>query len=212
MRAAIVAVCSALIGTGVWLGCRPPSADVLPRRLPELGPACGTRCGTARWAVKTLSDVDRARVNLTPVDATVEELGRLPRPARVPAERRVGPVELTTYRVTGCLGILDREPENDGDIHVIIGGLENPRLSMVTEIPNPSCGGVCQSGLGPYYARARATLDSIIAAGVVSPACNNDVPLVTIIGVGFFDRNHGQRGAAPNFIELHPVLALTLSR
>lgn len=27
-----------------------------------------------------------------------------------------------------------------------------------------------------------------------------------ITGVGFFDRNHGQTGAAPNVIELHPVL------
>jgi len=27
-------------------------------------------------------------------------------------------------------------------------------------------------------------------------------------GVGFFDRRHGQTGAAPNSIELHPVLQI----
>ena len=27
-------------------------------------------------------------------------------------------------------------------------------------------------------------------------------------GVGFFDRDHGQTGAAPNNIELHPVLSI----
>ena len=31
-------------------------------------------------------------------------------------------------------------------------------------------------------------------------------PLVRITGVGFFDYLHGQRGVAPNGIELHPVL------
>ena len=31
---------------------------------------------------------------------------------------------------------------------------------------------------------------------------------VEVTGIGFFDRNHGQVGAAPNFVELHPVLAL----
>jgi hypothetical protein len=31
--------------------------------------------------------------------------------------------------------------------------------------------------------------------------------LATISGVGFFDFLHGQRGVAPNAIELHPVLS-----
>ena len=31
----------------------------------------------------------------------------------------------------------------------------------------------------------------------------------TISGVGFFDFDHGQRGVAPNAIELHPVLAFS---
>ena len=31
-------------------------------------------------------------------------------------------------------------------------------------------------------------------------------PLVRITGVGFFDYIHGERGVAPNGIELHPVL------
>jgi hypothetical protein len=32
---------------------------------------------------------------------------------------------------------------------------------------------------------------------------------VTITGVGFWDFDHGQRGVAPNAIELHPVLKIT---
>jgi hypothetical protein len=30
----------------------------------------------------------------------------------------------------------------------------------------------------------------------------------SIVGVGFFDVIHGQRGVAPNGIELHPVLGI----
>jgi hypothetical protein len=31
---------------------------------------------------------------------------------------------------------------------------------------------------------------------------------VRVTGVGFFDKIHGQTGAAPNGIELHPVLGI----
>jgi hypothetical protein len=38
---------------------------------------------------------------------------------------------------------------------------------------------------------------------------HNDAPIVLrVTGVGFFDYDHGQTGAAPNLIELHPVLRL----
>jgi hypothetical protein len=30
-----------------------------------------------------------------------------------------------------------------------------------------------------------------------------------LVGVGFFDKNHGQKEPAPNLIELHPVLSFT---
>jgi hypothetical protein len=33
---------------------------------------------------------------------------------------------------------------------------------------------------------------------------------VKIVGVGFFDKIHGQRGVAPNGIELHPVLGICI--
>jgi hypothetical protein len=53
--------------------------------------------------VKTLSDQDRSRVNLTAVPSTVAALGALPRPALVPDNRRAAPVELTTYVVRAVL-------------------------------------------------------------------------------------------------------------
>ena len=35
--------------------------------------------------------------------------------------------------------------------------------------------------------------------------------LVQVVGIGFFDNLHGQTGVAPNGIELHPVLSITVS-
>jgi hypothetical protein len=32
---------------------------------------------------------------------------------------------------------------------------------------------------------------------------------VTLTGLGFFDFPHGQRGVAPNAVELHPVISIT---
>jgi hypothetical protein len=59
----------------------------------------GEYCGTERWPVKTLSDEDRARVNLKPVPSTIADLRELPRPASLPWNRRAAPVELTTYTI-----------------------------------------------------------------------------------------------------------------
>ncbi len=191
-RIVILGGFAALVAVGVWYAVTHfPLAESAPEtaiagveatpapakallQLQALGPACGERCGIERWAIKTLSDVDRDRVSFVPVRATVEELAALPRPAVSPADRRAGPVELTTYEVRGCLAGLNRRPEADGDIHVIVFGLQNQRVSLIGEIPHPACGGVCQSGLGVFYARARFVLDSVLASGRVSPECNYD--------------------------------------
>ena len=62
-------------------------------------------------------------------------------------------------------------------------------------------GGACASGFAGVYARVRQKLmDYLDSPQSVAR------PLVRITGVGFFDYLHGQRGVAPNGIELHPVV------
>ncbi len=192
----------------------PPEADTprgpagsatgtaLMDRLPRLGGSCGAHCGTDRWTVKTLSDSDRDLVDLVPVGATVEELVALERPVERPAFGRAPPAETTIYRVRGYLASWSNQA--DGDVHVVLFGLGNQRVSMVTEIPNPSCSGVCASGLGGLYAQARLTLDSIL----FRPNPEGRPIVLEVTGVGFWDRREHASGSAANGIEIHPVLRL----
>ena len=196
---ALLASSSLLSTSLIALGSRERSRE---HSVSAQGGTCGRRCGVERWQIKTLSDAERDRVDRTPVETTVEELVVLPRPRRTPQYSRVAPTELTTFRVDAYLG--GYRPESDGDMHLILFGMQNQRVSLVAEIPNPNCSGACASGLSEDFAKARATLRDILTTP--NPA---DEPIVVrVTGVGFFDRNHGQIGAAPNLIELHPVLAI----
>jgi len=230
MRRLLVILWIALIAAGVWLAvtrfpragpreqpsAQPPPPSPQPgamlERLPVLGGACGTRCGVERWAVKTLADADRDLVALTPVPATIESLASLPPPGRRPAAGRLAPVEVTIYRVRGYLAAswagnergTGPTRQDDRDIHVVIFGLQNQRVSMVTEIPDPECAGVCATGLGPLFAAARRELEAILSR----PNPTDRPIVIEVTGVGFWDRREHATGAAPNGIELHPVLAL----
>lgn len=160
---------------------------------------CGAQCGVERWQVKTLSDPQRDQVNLTAVHTTLEELVAIERPAYIDY-RRAAPVELTTYQIDAYLA--GWKGENDSDIHLILAGLSDQRATMIAEIPDPACSGACASGLSADFASAREVVAHILA----EPNPTDNPIILRVTGVGFFDRNHGQTGAAPNFLELHPVL------
>ena len=161
---------------------------------------CTYHCGTDRWGVKTLTDLDWRRVELRATPTTVQALGALPRPARRPANRRT-PEELRTYCVEAWL--VGLRPQNDGDLHAELVAIDDTSRTLLAEVPDARCGEVCTSTFASAFARARAAIEGRWA--------RDPAPRVRIrvTGVAFFDRRHGQRGAAPNLIELHPVLAVT---
>jgi len=90
-------------------------------------PTCGGSCGVERWAVKTLSDPDRERVQLSPVNTTVEALVTLQRPAGLPATRRADPTEVTVYRVEARL--LSLFSEADGDYHLVLASTRDASIT-----------------------------------------------------------------------------------
>jgi hypothetical protein len=67
--------------------------------------------------------------------------------------------------------------------------------TMITEVVDPACQGAISSAELADFKRVREAADGIRAGDKVE-----------ITGVGFFDFEHGASGAAPNDIELHPVL------
>lgn len=176
------------------------AAPVIPQA--ALPIACGAQCGTERWLVKTLADPDREQVDLHPRPASVAELAVLARPDELPEAGRASGAERSTFVVEAYLAGWD--PEADGDIHLILADPNDQTVTLIAEIPDPSCSGACSSGFAQAYAEARSVLET----GLARPNPEDHPLRVEVTGVGFFDRNHGQTGAAPNFVELHPVLAL----
>jgi hypothetical protein len=161
----------------------------------QVAPGQTAGCGVERWAVKTGSDPGASKVDLSPVPMTVAKLIALP-PPRNPVAR-VAPVEDTTYQVSATLS--EFKTEADSDYHLV---LTSGAKTMIAEIPSPTC--VTGGPLQPGIANARAEFDARLMSSM-QRFLKVNVP-VTVTGVGFFDRIHGQTGVAPNGIELHPVL------
>ncbi len=166
-------------------------------------PEPGVKCGTERWPVKTLSDSDATKVNLTPVAGTVADLRALTAPKSLPANKRVAPTELTTFSVTAR--VIEFKLEDDKDIHLVIADPGDAAKTLIVEFPDIGCQGAIGSAQAAMMKSAR---DALIAR-YGQPREGRFTAIsgsATITGVGFFDFLHGQTGVAPNAIELHPVL------
>ncbi len=157
----------------------------------------GLTCGTERWTVKTGSDADISKVNLTSTTTTIASLVGITAPGSLPSNNRVAPVELTTYRLRNVT-MTKYKAETDSDYHIVVS---DGSRTMIVEIPHPGC----VSGSSPLYSKiqsARAAFDAKYSA---TTSFKTSSDYVTIVGVGFWDFNHGQTGVAPNAIELHAV-------
>jgi hypothetical protein len=175
-------------------GCTRSSGDVdgVAQREPPI------QCGVERWDVKTLTDPVAERVNLTPSPATVEQLTALPIPAEFSRDAERLASEFQTYTLQATL--VEFKEETDSDIHLVIVGTSGE--PMIAEIPEPTC--AQGSRLEAQIARARARFVELF--GQPSRTSWTEVnAIVTVTGVLFFDVPHGQRGVAPNAVELHPV-------
>jgi uncharacterized protein (TIGR03437 family) len=157
------------------------------------------QCGVERWTVKTGTDVDAKLVNLSSAAATtVASLGALAIPATLPADRRLLPTETTQFVVNATL--TDYKLESDSDYHMVLS--DGAGKTMVVEIPHPKC--VAQGS--PFAAEIASARSQFDARFKPTTSFQNANILVQVKGIGFFDFLHGQRGVAPNGIELHPVL------
>jgi uncharacterized membrane protein len=162
------------------------------------------QCGVERESVKTGTDPDAHLANLnSSTSTTIASMRAFTTPNPIPANNRVSPAETTVWVINATMTLF--KLESDSDYHIVIQDAAGN--TMITEIPAPSCVG----STSPFLAditNARATFDANFTA--TTSFTSVSVP-VQVTGVGMFDFPHGQTGAAPNQIELHPVLSIVFN-
>lgn len=99
--------------------------------------------------------------------------------------------------------------EDDSDVHLVIADPRNRRQTMISEFPATGCTKGATASARGKMKRARTAL--IKACGKPTSKFTSLNGTAKLTGVGFWDVKHGQRGLAPNGIELHPVLSFRLS-
>jgi hypothetical protein len=155
-------------------------------------------CGVEAWAVKTLSDSAAHEIDLRPRLTTVEKLASLRAPGNIGT--RMPGAEMRTWRIR--VRLLWQKLEGDSDVHLVLADPTTGR-TMIAELPSSACVGAA-AAVAAQMASARSALAR--ACGPPTTSFTRLSGTATIDGVAFFDFPHGQRGAARNEVELHPVL------
>jgi hypothetical protein len=139
---------------------------------------------------------------------------------------RAATTETTVWRLKAQVSLA--RLEQDGDYHLVLKGTSGK--TMIGEIPKPDPAYVKNAVWRADIQVARDAMDKKIghplapvdftSAEMAPPTKERfaNAPMAdetaamtkvgasaTIIGVGFFDSNHGQTGVAPSAIEIHPI-------
>jgi len=163
-------------------------------------------CAVERAWIKNLSDRAARKIDLDPIPMTVEELTSMTLPRRWRPKMRRDLVEKFVYEVTA--DVIGYKLEADSDYHVVVQGASG--ATMIIEIVDPKCTKkktteVFQSQIETVRFQFAYMIGEPVSAKYIEIAIPRRLK---ITGVGFWDKPRGQKGAAPNGIELHPVLSL----
>lgn len=162
-------------------------------------------CGTYRVPVQTLSDPDRRSVDLDPLSQSVRSLRSAPPSGSITATTpRIGPTEKHVFRVGAR--IVRAEVQANGDIRAIVAPRDDVHLTMAVVFHRPACISA-RYQRGTQSSARSAFFDDCGRIGVGS---NTELRgLVRIVGVGFWNSDTTAQNAAPNGIELNPVLGFS---
>lgn len=189
--AVVVAVTVAVVATGAGAGRG--SGGVTP----------GPWCGGTLWHLMTLSDADRARVQLDRSPTDIGALGALRAPATV-GVRRTTSFQLHTWRLAV---VVDRyRIASNGEIVLVLYSIPSDRY-MNAYLPNPHCLSKNTRDRKEILAARRTFVDHCPHATAAWQLLG---ATVDITGVGFWNPSHNTRGALPNGAELRPVTNLDL--
>jgi hypothetical protein len=160
----------------------------------------GSACGTERWDVKTLSDPAAPSLLTTTKFTTVDALRAMPVPGALALHTPRFPQERQVYTVRG--NVKGAKLEADQDFHVVIADTVSGK-TMIVEFSDPAC--VANATWRPQIDAARKAFVGFFGTPVATKFSTLSGS-AQFTGVLFFDKLHGQRGVAPNGVELHPVL------
>ena len=162
-------------------------------------------CGKERWQVKSLSDPDTVFINFQDViNSSISEQINMPAPDGRQSIRLAS--ETSLYFIEAY--ILGFAEEKDRDIHIIVADI-NTDETMVVEIVNPICSDVKATSREAIF----KDLYNWFVTNIGTPKHKfhylEECIYVNIVGIGFWDYIHGQKGMAGNGRELHPVLFIS---
>jgi hypothetical protein len=162
-----------------------------------------------RWPVRTGTDQDVSKVNPKPVLTTVQQLIDQKRPTDMPPmigagskyhSQRSVPVETTVWSVDA--GLLAFRLNQRESYRLVLEGGDDVRI--LAEVPDHDSLASDSRWL-ESFASVRNKLEERLSAST-SFSYLSPVTPVRVTGVGFFSGFHGKRFAAPNGIELQPIL------
>jgi hypothetical protein len=163
-------------------------------------------CGTWRWAVKTLTDADGARIlSSKPKITTITDLAAEKAPQKLSTRHNFdGRISGEQDKVLVDAVIIKCKLEPDKDYHLVLQD-PNTNATLVSEIPSPNCDNLANAPeLRERYKKLRAWIDSKI--NITTSMNEVDPPIeVQVEGVAFWDAPHGATGASDEGREIHPI-------
>jgi len=166
-----------------------------------IGPTDAFACGKERWKIKTGGDAEAKQVDLSAIHKTrISAMRSWPAPNHLPTNTRVAPHELQVWSVDATLTQFKKE--TDDDLHLVLA--DDSGHTIIAEIPDPKC----VDPSSPFLEDIATTREAFDKAHPATGQFQTLNIRVRVIGVGFFDFQHGQNGVAPNGVELHPVLEI----
>jgi hypothetical protein len=152
------------------------------------------RCGGSLWRMKTLSDVDRNKVQLQAKSTTIETIRDLTPPRQTPS-RRTTPFQKQAWEVVAQVVAFKRDGTE------VRLQLYDHGAYLTAAIPSPTCLSALTRGRSSI---AGAWTSFGTGCGRPEQAWQSLGAVAYIRGVGFWGPRGIGRGA-PNGAELHPV-------
>jgi hypothetical protein len=162
-------------------------------------------CGGAdRWDVKVMIDPAADSIDdSSPDGITIPTLHKIDtkKKFKYGENKPRMQVEKEVYTIRRCF-ITKILREDDNDLHLVLE--DGKGNTMIAEAPDPECEDAKASDWVENFTKVRQFL--------LDHKSNYRHFRYKITGVAFVDKSHGAGGAAPNSIELHPILDIEIEK